>query len=174
MRCCVPLAVLLYRSVVYVKGFDPKKIRGAKKRQLSEHIKLWNIIVNALTDADNDYKIISCNDITEYISNNKTLSSSLSVSGLSENDDRYINIGDHEDVIILMRMIVSEIDVLFFSKNCDYKKLFVYIRALHNLPKCLFSAEDRNKISKTDAITYMKRELESNSLKCGRNVYEQL
>ncbi len=164
LRCCVPLAVLLYRSVVYVKGFDPKKIRGAKKRQLSEHIKLWNIIVSALTAADNDYEIISCNDITEYISNNKTLSLSLSVSDLSVNNDLYIHIGDdYEEVIILMRMIVSEIDVLFFSKSCDYKKLFVFIRAFHNLPRCLFSAEDRNKIGKTDAITYMKRELESNT-----------
>lgn len=159
MYCRIPLAMILSRSTVYVKGFDPKKIRGAKKRILSEHIKLWNIIAGALASADNEHKIITCNDITEYISNNKILSLSISTDGLPANDDQYIRCDGYEDIIFFIGMLVSKISVMFFSENCDYEKLFALIRALHNLPRCFFSVGDNKKISKADAVSYMEKEL---------------
>ncbi len=159
MNCSVTLAVILYRSVVYIKGFAPQKIYGAKKRLLKEHIILWNIIVNSFISENNDRKLITCSDIIKYISENKTLSSTISVGSLSADNDKFIGIGEYEDVLLFMRMLVSEITVMFFSKGCDYKKLFVYIRALHNLPRCFFSANDSARISKADAIAYMEKTL---------------
>lgn len=164
MFVCIPLAMILCRSAVYVKGFDPKKIRGAKKRILSEHIKLWNIIAGALASTDNECgfgysDIITFNDITKYISNNKILSSSISTDGFTPNDNKYIQCDGYEDIIFFIGMITSEISVMFYSENCDYERLFAFIRALHNLPRCFFSVGDNKKISKTNAIGYMEKEL---------------
>ena len=162
-NCIIPLAVILNRSAVYVKGFDPKKIRGRKKHILSEQIKLWNIIANALTavntEKTGEYEILAYDDIIKYIADSKVLSSSIYTGDLHISDDRYIDTGDNNDVIYYIGQLVSKIDILFFTKNCDYKELFVYIRALHNLPKCFFPVNDKQRIIKTDAIAYMKNEL---------------
>lgn len=164
MYCNTFFVRIFNRSAVYVKGFDPKKINAFKRYELLQHIRLWNIIVNVLVThntEENECSGIACNDILKYISENKALRSSISTNDLTANDPQYSCIDNYDEVICYIRMLVSKIDLTFFSKKCDYQKLFVYIRALHHLPKSLLSGNDKQKISAADAISYMKDELRS-------------
>lgn len=162
MYCNTFFVKIFNRSVVYVKGFNPKKIRAFKRYELSHHINLWNIIVNALATHNsegNECCGIVYEDIIKYIYRQKVLRSSISTNDLTINDNQYICIDDYDEVVYFIRILVSKINLIFFSKECNYQKLFTYIKALHYLPKSLLSSNDKQKISATEAISYMKTEL---------------
>lgn len=156
----IPLSVILNRSVVYVKGINPTKISFSDKRKIAEHIKLWNIIANSMkAENSGDDNIINAEDIINYVKGNKVLASTISLNAILS-DCPSTHISKNDKVLYLIRSLTAKISILFYADKCDYKKLFIYIRALHHLPKCLLSLNDRQKISEEEAVSYMEKELE--------------
>ena len=160
MCCYVALAEILNRSVVYVKEFDPKRIRIRKKQILPEHVKLWNIILHMFDNMQDNGKITSFEDLTEYIKGSRILSSSVRISDMPCDSLEYTAaVNTDSKALAAMRILVSKIDIMLCSGPCDHERLFVYIRTLHHLPKCFLSVSDRRHISEETALSYMHAEL---------------
>lgn len=150
MKINTSLACLLNKSVVYIKGLNPNKIGSAEKRKIAEHLKLWSILL-CFIDRD------GCNnEVFSYIKSNKLLSSSLPLDNLPGG---VTECADNDKVLSLIRLLIGKISVMFYSPKPDHIKMFAYIRALHHLPKCFLSLENKSHISEDEAISYMKDEL---------------
>ena len=140
-------AEIFYRSTVYVKGLNPKKIGPAEKKIIRKHIILWNMAIMCFGDDLDD----SC--IKTLVSQNPIFSETISFRPTEYSEDELI-ISPNSRALRLMKELILKTDAEAEADKCCNEKLMKYIRALHNLPRCFLSVNDPAKISEDEAVEY--------------------
>jgi hypothetical protein len=131
----------------------PEKLSRSKKSELKVHVELWNVLLLAIMNCDKGNLCLQkANEISEFILQNTKLSSKITPDSFIENTVTSSKYPEKE--ISFMLLLVFEINIELSKKKANLKKIDLYIRALHNLPRCLLRPGQKEYVNEDDAIGY--------------------
>lgn len=154
------LGEILYQSMTYIKGKLPTKVLSKKLRnELQEYVKLWDIILLVMLDEDDEISHnITIEKVVNYIYANKLLYSRIIIP---ETKSTIVYLKKPQRALHMMIKLVIEINIELSKKHNDLIIINRYIRALHNLPRCLVSSNSKIFITEDEAINYANEYLKS-------------